>query len=228
MKTSVAKFKVKKKTKQKKIQQKNINSYTIKRLSLYLRNLQKLKDSEVQVISSSKIPQILDVSAEQFRKDLSYFGEFGKRGVGYEVSSLVNEIENILGVNVVWDVAIIGLGHLGSALLSYPGFWKFNLRIGAVFDNDKRKIGKIYSGVKVENIKNIKKIVNSRGIKIAILCVPSEVVPDVIALIEDSKIKAILNFTPVNLKLNSDIFISNVDMSSELQTLIYFLKNTKL
>jgi len=220
-------LKIKKEKKKKKAPQKVVNSYAIKRLSLYLRDLQRLKDSGVKVISSSKIPQTLDVSASQFRKDLSYFGEFGKRGVGYKVDLLVDEIENILGVNVVWDVAVIGLGRLGSALLSYPGFWKFNLRIGAVFESDKRKIGRIYSGIKVENIKNIKKIVKTRGIKIAMLCVPSEVVPDVLTLLDDSKVKAILNFTPVNLKANNGILISNVDMSSELQTLIYFLKNTK-
>jgi redox-sensing transcriptional repressor len=207
---------------------KEINLYMIKRLSLYLRDLKRLQEQGVSVISSSRIPEILDVSPAQFRKDLSYFGGFGKRGVGYNINHLVSEIENILGANTVWNIALIGLGRLGSALLSYPGFCQFNLRIASVFESDKRKVGRVYNGVKVEDIKNIKNLVNARGIKIAMLCTPSEAVPDVMQLIKGSSIKAILNFTPVNLKKEKDIFVSNVNMSSELQTLIYFLKNHKL
>jgi len=214
-----------KRGKNNKIKKKEINLYTIRRLSLYLRDLKRLQGQGVSVISSSRIPDILDVSPAQFRKDLSYFGEFGKRGVGYNIDFLVKEIENILGADAVWDIALIGLGRLGSALLSYPGFWQFNLRITTVFESDKRKIGRVYNGVKVEDIKNIKKIVNARGIKIAMLCTPSEAVPEVMQLIQGSSIKAILNFTPVNLKKENGIFVSNVHMSSELQTLVYFLKN---
>ena len=213
------------KTKNHKIKKKEINLYMIKRLSLYLCDLKRLQEQGVSVISSSRIPDILDVSPAQFRKDLSYFGEFGKRGVGYNIDHLVHEIENILGANVVSDIALIGLGRLGSALLSYPGFWQFNLRITSVFESDKRKIGRVYNGIKVENVRDIKKIVNARGIRIAMLCTPSEAIPEVMQLIQGSSIKAILNFTPVHLKKEKDIFVSNVHMSSELQTLIYFLKN---
>jgi len=212
-------------TKNNKIKKKEINLYMIKRLSLYLRDLKRLQEQGVKVISSSRIPEILDVSPAQFRKDLSYFGEFGKRGVGYNTHYLVQEIEKILGANSVWNIALIGLGRLGSALLSYPGFWQFNLRINTVFESDKRKIGRVYNGVKVEDVKNFKRIVNARGIRIAMLCTPSEATPEIMSFIRESSIRAILNFTPVNLKKEKDIFVSNVHMSSELQTLIYFLKN---
>lgn len=204
---------------------KEINLYTIKRLSLYLRDLKKLQESGVKVISSTKVTEILNVSPAQFRKDLSYFGEFGKRGVGYKVDSLVKEIENILGTNNIQDIALIGMGKLGSALLAYPGFWQMNLRISAAFESDKRKIGRTYNGIKVEDIKNFAKTVKGRNIKIAMLCIPSEAVPEVLTLIKKSPIKAILNFTPVNLKNENGIFVSNVAMSSELQTLVYFIKN---
>jgi len=210
-----------------KIKKKGINPYVVKRLSLYLRDLKRLQEQGYSVISSSRIPGILDVSPAQFRKDLSYFGEFGKRGVGYNVNSLVREIEKILGTNSIWNIALIGMGKLGSALLYFPGFWQFNLRITAVFENDKRKIGRTYSGIKVEDIKNIKKSVSARKIKIAMLCTPPETTPEILQLIRNSSIRAILNFTPVNLKKEKDFFISNVDMSSELQMLTFFLKSAK-
>ena len=165
---------------------KEINIYTIKRLSLYLGDLKKLQESGVKVISSTKITEILNVSPAQFRKDLSYFGEFGKRGVGYKVDSLVQEIEDILGTNNIQDIALIGMGKLGSALLAYPGFWQMNLRISAVFESDKRKIGRTYSGIKVEDIKDFANTIKGRGIKIAMLCIPSEAVPEVLTLIKKS------------------------------------------
>ena len=215
----------KSKNKKQKIKKKEINLYMIKRFSLYLHDLKRLQEQGVKVISSSQVTDILDVSPAQFRKDLSYFGEFGKRGVGYNIDHLVSEIENILGANTIWNIALIGLGRLGSALLSYPGFGQFNLRISSVFENDKEKIGRLYNGVKVKDVKNIKKSVNTRGIKIAMLCTPPEAVPEVMQSIKSSSIKAILNFTPAHLKKEKNIFVSSVNMSSELQTLVYFLKN---
>ena len=210
-----------------KVHKKHINVYTIRRLSLYLEDLKRLQRSGVKIISSSRIPDILDVSPAQFRKDLSFFGEFGKRGVGYNVDCLVQEIEKILGTNIPWDIALIGLGRLGSALISYVGFAQFNLRITAAFENDKRKIGRTYNGIKVEEVKDIKRIVNARGIEVAMLCVPTEAVSEVMQLLQGSKIRAILNFTSVNLKKEKRLFVSNVNMSGELQTLIYLLRNTK-
>lgn len=120
---------------------------TIKRLSLYLRNLRRIQREDIEVISSDKITGFLDVSAEQFRKDLSYFGEFGIRGVGYEVEKLISELETILGIDKKWKIALVGAGRLGSALLGFEGFLRFNLRITCAFDIDSDKIGKeLYGG----------------------------------------------------------------------------------
>ena len=137
----------------------NFSQETIKRLSLYLRNLRKLKESNVDIISSDKISKFLNVSAEQFRKDLSYFGEFGVRGVGYEVEKLISELEFILGIDKKWKIALVGAGRLGSALLGFEGFLRFNLRITCAFDIDSDKIGKELYGVKIYSVKDIVKVI---------------------------------------------------------------------
>ena len=115
---------------------------TVKRLSLYLRNLKRLKEKGIEIISSDRITPLLNVSSAQFRKDLSYFGEFGKRGVGYKVERLIEELEKILGINEEWRIALVGVGRLGQALLGFEGFSKFNIKIVCAFDIDRKKIGK--------------------------------------------------------------------------------------
>lgn len=197
---------------------------TARRLSLYLRSLRMLDQKKKVVASSEDITGFLNVSSVQFRKDLSYFGGFGKRGVGYEVKALMKEIEKILGTDAVRKIALVGVGKLGSALLGYTGFPEFNLQIVAAFDADPDKIGKIKRGFKIENISNMREIIKKEGAEIAILSVSAESAQDVARALASSGIKAILNFAPVNLALPEDVFISNVDMASELESLIYKLK----
>lgn len=196
---------------------------TARRLSLYLRGLRNLKQDKILTVSSQQITRFLNITSVQFRKDLSYFGEFGKRGVGYDVEVLINEIEKILGTNVLREIALVGAGKLGSALLAYPGFLEFNLKICVAFDNAKTKIGKLCGPIKIEDSKNMRSAIKKRGIKIAVLCVPLEYAQKISELLVRSGIRAILNFAPINLVLPKRVFVSNVDMASELEGLIYKL-----
>jgi redox-sensing transcriptional repressor len=202
----------------------NIPQETARRLSLYLRSLKRLKGSGVNVASSEDVTRFLNISSTQLRKDLSYFGEFGKRGVGYDVNALVKDIEKILGTDTVWDIAIVGVGKLGSALLGYPGFFEFNLKVSAAFDSDPGKVGKITAGIKIEDISRMSQIIRRKNIKIAVLSVPAVTAQETAEKLAKCGIRAILNFAPVNLVLPKDIFVSNVDMATELESLVYKLK----
>ena len=200
---------------------------TVKRLSLYLRNLKRLKGKGIEVISSDRITPLLNVSSAQFRKDLSYFGEFGKRGVGYKVERLIEELEKILGINEEWRIALVGVGRLGEALLGFEGFSKFNIKIVCAFDIDKKKIGKVIEGVKVEDMKDLKTIIKRKRVKIALLCTPPHSAQEVCEKLVDAGIRGILNFSPLILKVPSSVFVSNVDMACELESLIFFLKRNE-
>ncbi|MDD5730598.1 MAG: redox-sensing transcriptional repressor Rex [Candidatus Omnitrophica bacterium] len=197
---------------------------TAKRLSLYLRSLRRLARENKNIASSEEIVRFLNISSVQLRKDLSYFGEFGRRGVGYNVELLKKEIGKILGTDVVWKIALVGVGKLGSALLRYPGFLEFNLQIICAFDNRKEKIGKVFEGVKIEDTSKMMQVVSDNGIKIAVLAVSAEAAQQVSEELVKCGVKAILNFSPVNLILPGSVFVSNVDMASELESLVYKLK----
>lgn len=201
---------------------------TIRRLSLYLRNLKELKQRGVDIVSSEEITNFLNISSPQFRKDLSYFGGFGKRGVGYEVDKLAKEIERILGVNRQWEIALVGVGGLGSALLKFPGFSKFNVKITVAFDNDHGKIDKVKSGIRIQNIDEIQQTLEKKNIKIVIICVPPEYAQDVADKSIKAKARAILNFAPVSLRVPKNVYVSDVDMACELETLVYFLNKSKI
>ena len=205
----------------------NKNSFsleTIKRLSLYLRNLKGLKEQGIDTVSSRKLTIFLNVTPDQFRKDLSFFGGFGKRGVGYNVERLTEEIENILGVNKERRIAIVGVGKLGTALLGFEGFSKFNIKITSAFDVSKDKVGKEKKGVKINHINDMRDIVKKNNIKIAIISTPPEVAQEVTDELIPSGIKGILNFAPIVLKVPQAVSVSNVDMASELESLIFLTK----
>jgi len=200
---------------------------TIKRLSLYLRNLKRLRDKGGSVISSDKITKFLNVTPEQFRKDLSYFGGFGKRGVGYGVERLIQEIEKILGVNKQRNIAIIGVGKLGSALLGFEGFSKFNLNITYAFDVGADKIGRRRDGILIEDVKNLKQVVKKNNIRIAIISTPPEVAQKITDELVSAGIRGILNFASIVLQVPAYVSVSNVDMACELESLIFFAKKKR-
>ncbi|MCX7705958.1 MAG: redox-sensing transcriptional repressor Rex [bacterium] len=202
--------------------EKKIPQETIRRLALYLRGVRKLTSQGLSIISSNRITKHLNISPDQFRKDLSYFGSLGKRGVGYRLDMLIPHLEKILGVDRECRIIIVGVGKLGSALLAYPGFLNFNFRIVAAFDNDPAKIGKVIEDIKIEDISRINKIVPEFRVHLAILTVPSDSAQIVAEKLVESGIKGILNFAPVNLNLPDNILVLNVDMATELMVLTYF------
>ncbi len=206
------------------LKEKNISSETIKRLIIYLRYLDMLRKRKIKVISSENITSYLNVQPSQFRKDLSFFGEFGKRGVGYDVENLAGAIEKILGLEDEIDVILVGVGKLGAALVQYSGFKKINVRIAACFDKNPEKIGARVGSMVIEDIKNAGKIIKATGIRVAVICVPVEEAQPVAEHIVKLGIKGILNFTPTVLVLPGSVYVSNVDMASELGNLIYYLK----
>jgi len=203
-----------------------IPSPSIPRISLYYRTLLSVKDKSV--LSSQELADLTGCSAAQVRKDFTYFGQFGTPGRGYSVENLKKELRKILGTDRIWDVALVGVGNLGSALLAYKGFKSQGFNIKRAFDNDVRKINKIKQGIKIKNIKDLNKIVKSDKIDIAIVAVPQDVAQGIIDRLVSSGIKAIFNFASVVPKAPEGVEILNIDLSMELERLTYFLKTSKI
>lgn len=198
-----------------------IPEVTIPRLSLYYRAV--LESRKVDFISSEEIAGLTNLSAAQVRKDLTYFGQFGTPGKGYGVGSLKQKILEILGTNREWNIALIGVGNLGSALLAYHGFRKQGFKITCAFDNDLRKIGKTLEGVEVKDISELKDVVRAQDIQMAIVAVPKDATQAVVNLIVETGINAVLNFAPIRPQVPDNVEILNIDLSIELERLAYFL-----
>lgn len=197
---------------------------TISRLALYLRTLQELSKTRITAtISSQDLAKELAISSDQLRRDLWYFGQFGRRGVGYSIDSLKNKLSRILGLDRSWNVCVCGTGNLGSALLAYKGFKEQNLNIVAGFDVDPKKTYKKKSGVMIYPLEDMRKIVTSLNIEIAIIATPVNAAGAVMEALVSCGIKAILNFAPVKLTAPSGVKLRNVDLSTELFNLTYFL-----
>ena len=197
-------------------------SETIIRLASYLKVLNRL-EKDKQVVSSFELAQFLKINPNQVRKDLSYFGRFGRRGKGYSVGNLIENIKNILGINRNWCVGLCGWGNLGKALSSYKGFSQQGFMIKVIFEKDPKKLGKKISGIEVCGIEDLEKKVKKYSIEIVILAVPQEEAQNMAEKFYQAGIRAILNFAPTNLILPSDCLVRNVDMSSELSYLSYYL-----
>ena len=197
---------------------------TIQRLLLYHRYLSFLLQQGTRNVSSKSLADILETTASQVRKDLSYFGKFGTQGSGYDVLELRERIGTILGLEREKKVCIAGMGNLGSALAGYKGFSDLGFKVVAAFDNSEQKIGKTIEGCHCYSIKDIRRLVNGNNIEIAILTVPAEAAQEVGRRLEEAGIKAILNFTPVKLTLSKKVKISNVDLAVELKTLSFFVR----
>jgi redox-sensing transcriptional repressor len=199
----------------------------INRLYIYARCLESFSEKSKKRFSSDDIANSLNIKPTLVRKDFSYIGTMGKRGVGYNTSEVLKKIKQIAFPNKEIKVALIGVGKLGSALLNFYGFKAQGFKIALAFDKDKRKIGKSLKKVKIENIKNFTQKVKEEKVKIAIIAVPSEEVGHIIKRIKNSSIEAILNFTPAYLSplnnLSEEFIVRNIDLSSELARLSYYL-----
>ncbi len=205
---------------------KKIPESTISRLFVYLREIAELAKLNIRTISSAELGERTNLSDAQVRKDLGYFGQFGVSGSGYDTAELKKALEKILGKDKTWNVAVVGVGHLGSALLSYTGFERHGLEIVAAFDTDPEKVGKL-DGLTVRAIDELPKTAADKKISIAIIAVPAENAQEVAERLVGAGVKCILNFAPVSLNTPEDVKVKNVDLSRELETLSYFLVNKK-
>ena len=196
----------------------------VQRLPHYLNILSTLQVEKTKIVSSEQLGYLAQISPAQIRKDLSYFGKFGKQGKGYAVNILVKRLREILGVNLQWEVCLIGVGRLGRALLSYPGFAPEGFNIIAAFDSDLSQIGQQIGKIKIKNISEIESFLQNSNIQIAIVAVPANVTKAILNLLYDSGIKAVLNYAPFTPLDHKDMIIRNIDPVASLQSLTYHLK----
>jgi redox-sensing transcriptional repressor len=193
----------------------------ISRLSLYYRAL--LESRKTDIISSLELANLTGVTAAQVRRDLTYFGQFGTPGKGYQVNELRTHILKILGTDKCWNVALVGVGNLGSAFLSYNGFRKQGFNIICAFDNDVHKIGKVFQGVKIQNISELQDAIKQKDVKMAIVAVLTDSVQEVVNMLVKAGVRAILNFAPIRPQVPDSVQLLNIDLSIELERLAHFL-----
>lgn len=196
---------------------------TIERLPLYLRCLTRLDENGVDVVSSEELGRMLGITSVQIRKDLAYFGEFGRRGVGYDVGDLIKQIMNILGVDRSNRMALVGAGHLGQALARYEGFVDHGFSMAAIFDADPAKVGTEIAGQKVLAADLITEVARDLGIKIGIITVPGAVAQRVADQLIKAGVMGIWNFAPVRLEVPANVEVRQENLTVGLLALSYFL-----
>lgn len=194
----------------------------ITRLSIYLRCLEEILGDGIPTVSSQQLAGRLGLNSAQVRKDLAYFGQFGVRGLGYHTQELKQNLERILGLNREWEVALVGLGNLGSALLNYRGFQQRGFRVSVAFDNDPGKVGRRMGKVPLFHADKIVPVLKRRRIRMAVLAVPASAAQAVSDQLVAAGVNAILNFAPVHLAVPKEVKVQNVDLSVMLKTLSFF------
>lgn len=200
---------------------------TARRLPLYYRYLILLNEEGKEKVSSTELSEAVQVDSASIRRDFSYFGALGKRGYGYDVKSLLGFLKKILNQDTLTNVALIGVGNLGHALLNYNFKRSNNIRISCAFDINSDLTGKIVSGVPVYDMKDMIEQIREQQITIAILTVPQINAQKTANEIVEAGVRGIMNFTPVRLSAPAGVRIQNVDLATELQTLVYFLESDK-
>jgi redox-sensing transcriptional repressor len=194
---------------------------TVARLPVYLRALTTLADQGIDVCSSHQLASAAGVNPAKLRKDLSYLGSYGTRGVGYDVEYLRYQIARELGQTQDWDVVIVGVGHLGSALSPYRGFTSRGIRIAALIDADPKRIGTEVGGITVEPLDDLAEVVRRHDISIAVIATPAEAAQDVADTLVAAGVTSILNFAPAIVTVPDGVDVRKVDLSIELQILAY-------
>jgi redox-sensing transcriptional repressor len=193
----------------------------VRRLSLYLRQLEAFKRTDRRTISSKQLGESLGLTDAQVRKDLAYFGQFGHPGIGYRVDDLIAQVRHILGTDKTWNVLLVGAGNLGRALMAYRGFNIKGFNLVAVFDNDPNKTGKKTGNFTVQPLTELEDTIRKNAIKLAIMTVPAEVAQDVADKLVASGIRGLLNFAPVSLQLPPDVALNAVDLAVSLEQLSF-------
>ena len=201
---------------------------TAKRLPLYYRYLLLLNDEGKDKVSSTELAEAVQVDSASIRRDFSYFGSLGKRGYGYDVKNLLSFFKKILNQDTLTNVALVGVGNLGHALLNYNFKRSNNIRISCAFDINPEITGKITQGVPVYSMDEMKQQIADQQIRIAILTVPQATAQKTADEMIEAGIKGIMNFTPIRLSAPNGVRIQNVDLATELQTLIYFLDSDEM
>ena len=208
----------------KKTARSDIPRKTIYRLSAYLRCLARLKQNSIRTVSSEALAKAAGVKSTQLRKDLTYFGQFGTRGLGYDVEQLSRLVSDVLGTNCLQPVILVGVGNLGLALLSYRGFEQEGFEIVAGFDKDLQRKRNKQARQPIYPMEQLPEVVRERGIRLAILAVPPLEAQEVARRLVECGITGILNFAPVVLEVTDDVMVNNVNLAIELEHLCYFVQ----
>lgn len=202
---------------------KTIPDIVVGRLPRYLQALEHMQKEGVQSTSSQELGQAIGISAAQIRKDLSQYGEFGKQGKGYSVAYLVEQLQKILKVNQMWDIALVGAGNLGLAIANYQGFTQHGFRIVAVFDSSLQRVGGKIGDLTILDSTSMVKTLQKKAIKIAMLTVPAIEAQGVADQLVEAGITAILNYAPITLNVPNYVHVQNVDPIIYLQRMTYYL-----
>lgn len=205
------------------MKKREIPDIIISRLPVYLRALRLRQAQDQRTTSSQELGEQVGISAAQIRKDLSQFGEFGKQGTGYNIAFLVGKLREILQLEHVWDVALVGMGDMGHALARYQGFSDRGFRVAIVFDNDPEKIGKQVGEYVVRDARDLGKVIQEAGIRIAMVCVPAAVAQAVTNQLVEAGVRAILNYAPISLSVPAGVRVQYLDPSIGLQRMTYYL-----
>lgn len=199
----------------------SIPNPAVRRLSLYLRQLESFQRKGRRTISSKQLGESLGLTDAQVRKDLAYFGQFGHPGIGYKVEDLILQVRRILGTDKTWNVLLVGAGNVGRALSTYRGFSSKGFRLVAVFDNDPNKVGRRLGPFTVQPLSEMRDTVQKQSIRLAILAVPADSAQEVADQTIDAGIRGILNFAPISLTVPHDIAMNTVDMAVQLEQLAF-------
>ncbi len=204
---------------------KNIPDIIISRLPIYLRALQRFTEQGIQTISSQELGERVGISAAQIRKDLSQFGEFGKQGTGYYIPFLMDKIRAILKVDRIWDVAIVGMGDVGHAVARYPGFTNRGFQVTLLFDADPNKVGQRVGNLEIKAMDVMVSEIRRNGVKIAMVAVPAAAAQEVVNLLVEAGVKAILNYAPISLSVPPDVRVQYIDPAIGLQRMTYYIED---
>ena len=203
-----------------------IPNETVRRLPIYLRGLSLLSQQGVKRVSSRKLADIVSLNADQIRKDFSFFGDFGTRGVGYEIELLTKQIKKILKLDTRHGVAMVGVGNLGQAVLAYPGFKTYGFEIAAAFDSDPAKVGKKIKNITVEDTSRVNGLIK-RGIDMAIIAVPAQAAQEVTDLLVMAGIKGVLNFSSKRITVPKNVKVITIDIATDLARLPYYMPSSQ-
>lgn len=195
----------------------------VRRLPLYARTLAYLQQEGVKSVSSQELGARINVTAAQIRKDLSYFGQLGKQGIGYKVDELLHHINRILGLSQDWNVVLVGVGHLGQAIARYSGFSEKGIHIVGLFDTDPKKIGTELVGLTIQHVNLISNVAREHNVRMAIVAVAAEQAQDVVDMLVKAGVEAILNYAPVIVQVPEGVWVRHIDPVSLLHSMTYYL-----